>query len=631
MVIAVVVATNLLTAGTAQAQLRIATYNVAQIRGDAGSIQDVLREASLDGSRGFAVPVAVYVFQEVQTADVSTLDTILDVLGPQLGTNYAMATFTSSGSEDGSGGAQAAFYRTDMLSEIPAAHLDLFTGAGRYADRWKFQLNGYTSDEAAFYLYSMHLKAGDESGDATLRASGVNTVRTNANALPAGTHIIYAGDMNFSSNGEAGYAGYFASGVGQAFDPLGTGSWSGPANARKHTQSPRSTNSAGGLIGGGMDDRFDFQLPNASFNDGSGLAYISNSYRALGNDASHYNQALNASTNFYYPTDLPRSNALALDLVNASDHVPVIVDYQVPAVLAASLLTGNFGRVIVGAPVEVSFAVFNFVTVADPAGVDALDFTATGSNGISGAVSDTVFYPTGGTFMLPVDTSVAASINGTIALSTSSEGASILTGSLSPTGTVVAPSNASFDDAIDIDAHLVPVSFDADTGVQTIDVTVHNFGFTALQAALDVDGVSALSAPFSFVGGLQSGVEDVPATLTFAFDTDGAAAGAQQAVIDIDVSDEDIPGAATDTLQLTLAVTINGGGNDCPWDSTGDGGMPDGVVDTADFFALLQNWGACPAEPQSCPWDSTGDGGVPDGVVDTADFFALLQHWGACD
>ncbi len=57
----------------------------------------------------------------------------------------------------------------------------------------------------------------------------------------------------------------------------------------------------------------------------------------------------------------------------------------------------------------------------------------------------------------------------------------------------------------------------------------------------------------------------------------------------------------------------------CPWDC---GQPPNGVVDTVDFLALLQNWGAAGGNGP-CDFDSNG-------VVDTVDFLALLQHWGLC-
>jgi hypothetical protein len=62
----------------------------------------------------------------------------------------------------------------------------------------------------------------------------------------------------------------------------------------------------------------------------------------------------------------------------------------------------------------------------------------------------------------------------------------------------------------------------------------------------------------------------------------------------------------------------------CPQDFDGDR-----TIGTDDFFALLQNWGTCPAEPDACPWDVAPEEG--DGVVGVDDFFNLLQNWGSCD
>ena len=103
-----------------------------------------------------------------------------------------------------------------------------------------------------------------------------------------------------------------------------------------HTQSPREI--SGALVGGGMDDRFDLHLATAGVTDGEGISMISGTYRAFGNDGLHYNLAINTNGNSYYPGDSVRSNALALAIFNASDHIPVIVDYQVPAVMSATLL-----------------------------------------------------------------------------------------------------------------------------------------------------------------------------------------------------------------------------------------------------------------------------------------------------
>ncbi|MHC4217894.1 MAG: GC-type dockerin domain-anchored protein [Planctomycetota bacterium] len=54
----------------------------------------------------------------------------------------------------------------------------------------------------------------------------------------------------------------------------------------------------------------------------------------------------------------------------------------------------------------------------------------------------------------------------------------------------------------------------------------------------------------------------------------------------------------------------------CPWDCQP---VPDGIVNIADFLALLAQWGQV-----GTPCDFNGDG------VDVNDFLALLAAWGPC-
>ena len=111
-------------------------------------------------------------------------------------------------------------------------------------------------------------------------------------------------------------------------DPLGNDEWAGEDDAEKHSQSPRKER-VGGLASGGMDDRFDFQFISASLQDGKGLEIILGSYHSFGNDGNHYDIAINDGDNSFFESDLTRSNELAQALHDASDHVPVIVDYAV--------------------------------------------------------------------------------------------------------------------------------------------------------------------------------------------------------------------------------------------------------------------------------------------------------------
>ena len=423
----------------ALAQVRIVNYNVAQLNGNQPALEAVFEALNADDKPGWAVAPHLYVFQEVQSTDTAPLLTRLNSAAPP-GVTYALGTYTNN-NENSVAGAQAMYYRTDTFTEDVAAHVDIPTGGSRNTDRWRLRLIGYDSDAATLYIYSSHLKASTGSSNEQERLAGATAIRNNANALPAGTHIIYAGDYNVYSNGEPAYQKMIEAGVAQATDPLGTGSWGGAGNAWKHTQSPQD---GGPLVGGGMDDRFDLQLSTAAFHDGEGLSLIAGTYRPFGNDGSHYNLAINNGNNTYYPADIPRSNALADYLFDASDHVPVVAEYQRPAVLMA---TGpaDLGRVIQGSPVTWTASVANaaIVVAASGVGADELDFTVTGSGSLSGSdggVALATIPASDVDVALAVSTAVVGPIAGVAAFTTTSQGAQVSTPAIASERIVTEPS-----------------------------------------------------------------------------------------------------------------------------------------------------------------------------------------------
>lgn len=603
-------AASLLTADQVCGQLRIVNYNIASLNGDQEALQEVFEGLNEDDKTGFALPPHLYIFQEVCDGEAAVLLNLLNAAAPP-GVSYSAGTYTNH-NENGVAGAQAMFYRGDMLEEITAGHADIYTGAGREADRWKLKLAGYDSPHAVFYIYSAHLKASQGSDNEQIRLEGVIALRDNADSLPDGTHIIFAGDMNFYDNDEPGYQRFLSAGVAQAFDPLGSGSWTGPTNAFKHSQSPRADTS-GGLVGGGLDDRFDFQLSTAEMQDGEGLALIEATCRSLGNDGNHYDLAINSGNNTYYPADIPRSNALADALHEASDHLPVVVDHQIPAVMWA-MMPDPFGRVIQGAAHNIDVTIMNIVDVVVTAGADELDYTVTGLGGLSGQSAGTI-EALGAAHIVPLslDTSTVGPLEGSALLTSDSQGVQNGSLQLSTTGTIVRPANASFSGASDVDDLTIPWFVRSGTGLQAIEVNVFNYAFDEDQALLDVDAVEGAAEPFQFLSPLPSGIGADPAGLTFGFDTDDAAPGQYEAEILIITSDEDIPGETESTLTLTLVVTVAR-----PGDINGDG-----IVNTTDLLALLAAWGDCPQPPEPCPADFDGSG-----AIDTSDLLMLLGNWG---
>ena len=567
---------------TAPAQLRVVNYNVAQLNGNQTALQAVFVALNNDDKPGFAVAPHVYTFQEMGSADAAPLLTMLNAVAPP-GVTYALGTFTintpPNTSESSSAGAQAMYYRSDMLAEEVAGHVDISTGAGRNADRWKLKLIGYDSPAASFYIYSCHLKASSGSSNESQRLAGATAIRSNADALPAGTHIIYTGDWNVYSNTETPYLKFLSAGNGQSFDPLGTGSWAGAGNAIKHTQAPCRNGCS--LVGGGMDDRFDHQHITAAFNDGEGLALIPGTCRAFGNDGNHYDTDINAGNNTYYPLDIPRSNALATNLKTASDHVPVVMDYQVPAVLSASF-SCDCGRVIAGAVVNAEVQVSNVAQTITEAGADELDYEIEGSGILSGSATGVIpALDPAEIVPLALDTSTVGLFVGSVDVTSTSQAAQVLDPIFNLETRVLRPASASFDSTSEVNAKLISQSLQANSGVHPLSVEIFNLGHDEDQATLDIDGVTGVAAPFG--GGsptLTSGIGPVSSTIDFSFDTTGLTPGTYENLVQIDVSDEDIPGESSSSLLLTLQIMVPGGNADVDCDNDVD-------MDDVDAFAQV--------------------------------------------
>ena len=602
-----VLAAGLACASQAQAQLRVVTYNITGLAGDQTSLRAVISSFHTDNKQGFATPVGLFLFSEVGTGDTAALLALVNQAAPA-GYTYALATYTGSGTEDSASGAEAAIYRTDLLTEIPSAHIDLSTGGSRNSDRWLFQLNGYSSTSARLYVYGSHLKASTGSTNVATRLSGVQTLRANCDALGAGVRAIYSGDMNFYTSTESGYQAFIAAGNGAAVDPLGTADWTGASNAWKHTQSPRDI-LANGLIGGGMDDRFDFMLPTAQLMDGAGIAFITGSYRAVGNDGNHYNLAVNSGTNSYFPAELSRSAALATNLFNAADHIPVLADFQVPAWNTAVLGTVPT-RVVQGATATAQVRVANDAPGDSSLGVDALDYVVTGSGVLSGTLSGTaVLTPSFTTVNVPVVTSTVGLRTGTATVTSANEAVQNPSIPLNVSIQVLRVSNPSFNAASDANTLTVPMS--ASVGGAAVEATfqVSNFGFSADQATMDIDAVQIPSGPFSVVSGTATGIGATPGTVRVKFNPAGLAPGTYTATATVQTSDENVPGATTAQVVATLSATIGGG---LLGDLNGDG-----VVNGADLGSLLAQWG------QPGTGDLNGDG-----IVGGADIGIMLANWG---
>ncbi|TWU41277.1 Endonuclease/Exonuclease/phosphatase family protein [Novipirellula aureliae] len=309
------------------AAMRVASYNV--LHGPDNASEDayfrtILEAIGNETKASITQPVDLLVLQETNNTSINRIESILDSLYTD---NYSFVLSPSY-----SGLSYGFVYNTATLQLLGTQNVSgSFT---RPPLRGHFQPLDATANDADFYIYSTHLKADSGGGDSSTRALEASQLRANADALGEGENVLIVGDFNMKNSFEGAYTNLTASGAGQVLDPINSpGNWTNN-NAFKsiHTQDPRS-----GF--GGMDDRFDLQFASGELFVSGGLDYIPGTYRAFGNNGTH---SLNGG--------LTGTGAAAnvLDaLRNASDHIPVVVDYEFQTVPVGVTISESNGSTIV--------------------------------------------------------------------------------------------------------------------------------------------------------------------------------------------------------------------------------------------------------------------------------------------
>src|SRR5262249_50128831 len=137
------------------------------------------------------------------------------------------------------------------------------------------------------YVYNSHYKAGTTAADESDRQAEAAGIRANADAL-GNANIIYAGDYNIQSSNEASFQTLLGAGNGLAVDPVNQlGSWhNSPQNFLPWLTQAPAVSPPGGLTGGGLDDRFDFQMVTEEVLDKTGFDYRPGTYHSFGNNGS---------------------------------------------------------------------------------------------------------------------------------------------------------------------------------------------------------------------------------------------------------------------------------------------------------------------------------------------------------
>jgi hypothetical protein len=419
-------------AGQAQAQLRIATWNISVYYGtDRGPDIQTSVYGVFDGR---SMSPDIIAAQEFESA--SALSTFVSVLNSAPGSPHDWAAgdfFTGPDSQT------VIVYRTSKVDYIRGVVVAVASGSTsdqpRNTYRFDIKPKNYNLLNSAVGVYSIHLKSGGTSENARQlietthirnNASGVDTNGAGT-GLPAGYHFIFAGDTNIYTSTQTSYqelvalngqGGTPSNGAGQFFDPImSPGNWNNSSTFRFiHTQDPSGP--------GGMDDRHDQILLSASLRDGIGFDYIgsltvpwdlsrwddpNHSYRCWGNDGTSFNLSLTVAGNVNVGPTI--AQAIKNAATTAGGHCPVFLDLRVPAKLSAPTSI-DFGTVTQGSTASLNISVGN--------GGDTSLWTAAGIANISytlGASSG--FAAPGGTFQ---DAAGGALNSHAITMNTSSPG-----------------------------------------------------------------------------------------------------------------------------------------------------------------------------------------------------------------
>lgn len=607
-------------------QLRVATYNTAT-SGENGSpseprsqMRRVLEGIGDQMVSGIARPLDVLLLQEQHSLETST-QAIVELLNDLYGEGI-YARGLEVGRTNG-GGRGAIVYNTQTVELMEELAFGTVNGsvAARETMRYTLRPVGYDED-ANFYAYVNHYKSGATESDQIRRDLEAREVRANANRLDSAAHILFAGDFNIQNCNERMMQTLTADGSSQAIDPVNPfGSncdWHNNAALKRwHTQSP-SDGTDGSLVGGGMDDRFDFQLVTDDLLDGEGLSMVPNSYRTFGNNGSH---PLNGAVNDLQNDAAPRSvlNALA----RTSDHLPVVVDYQIPARMDVDVAVLP-ERVIRGSLLTLDAVVYNSAPVNARLGADELDYRLTVTVGdfeqpltAAGAVLATdqapvsIALPTNevGNFVYRAD--IESDSEGVV------DGDRLLQSGFYTVIEAAEPSLRSEwlgeNDLVDL--QVLPIS---ETPL-SLEFDLQNLASMGLAADLHFDGwslsgeaVAMLTTNLDEQSLLLGNTIGPGESLPFVVTVDTTSPGPISATLMLNLSEDDtLIGASTSSLEVGFSGHIG---------IPGDANL-DGQVTFTDFLLVSRNFDRTDAS-----WSDGDFNG--DGVVAFPDFLTLSRNFG---
>ena len=296
---------------------------------------------------------------------------------------YAMSSYqaTDSGGVNDGDGPNALVYNTTTVQLLASVPVDppggtgkLGSASGEYREVMRYELapaGVVTNSANVFYIYVSHYKAKTGSANQAAREGEAQIIRTNETGLPASARVLYVGDYNVSTSGEASYQTIISNAApngivqGGGIDPMNL---SGSANVDWTQNSLLSLKSETATD---LYWRFDFQImtTNVYYGAPGGLAYVFGTYHIFGNNGTTpYEGSVNSGSNtaltdlvssVSYPYSYITAANLYSFLTTASDHLPMVADYTIPIPAAAPIPNLQLANFLVSSPGGFQFAVSN--------------------------------------------------------------------------------------------------------------------------------------------------------------------------------------------------------------------------------------------------------------------------------
>ncbi len=313
--------------------LRLMHYNLMQYSNNySGCVSDfTAKDAALRTVIAYIQPDIITVNEIGNTMSYPRrfLDSCLNIQGNN---NWGMGDLTSASGGSSNTLANMIFYNREKLTMHSSYYVANSVRDFNVYRLYYNQTDLSKGDTAFLVVIVGHLKSGEAYAEA--RGQQVNALMARLNTIGVADNYILCGDLNLYQASEVAYQTllYHANTLIRFYDPINKyGTWHDQTDfSAYHTQSTHKY-SENCFSSGGLDDRFDFILVSESVLKGyDKVKALTNTYHAVGQDGQRFNQSVTDGTNYAV------SATMAQALYNASDHLPVVMDFEVENILSVA-------------------------------------------------------------------------------------------------------------------------------------------------------------------------------------------------------------------------------------------------------------------------------------------------------